>query len=374
MNTLKAKSYDSYLSKFFPESVGIAHSVFKRVVVLQINNEMVTIVNPGRGDGPGFIVLSENQLLPPSRCELACHCEKRKRQGNPSGSKTPIKITPTPPALKSCITPGAPVKLTRDFLEIENACRIYLNDASVFDSKITVPSAAVFNPQLFQRNLDFLIDYLGNIPPSPGLIAVIASSDSDEAISSHPLSASEARQTREKPTISKTAAACLDDAYLVASAIRKHVDFEKNGTDLENPRQAARFVRNLMGLGTGLTPTGDDLLLGMTACLNYFSRLQNCPYSPRAEKILSNLKKAIPRYLDKTNFISAQFLKYFLYSRLAGVLRNFLHTLFLENLPDNPAVVDRVLQYGAESGKDVMAGVYLLFFGKLNPFKNTFAV
>jgi hypothetical protein len=117
----------------------------------------------------------------------------------------------------------------------------------------------------------------------------------------------------------------------------------------ENPSKA---VKCLVGLGPGLTPTGDDVLLGFLSVFN------TCDdYIPVREafinEILSNLKY--------TSDISGYFLKMAAEGHYHEYVQNVLYSM-VSGLPESVSIsVGKLLSIGATSGTDIAAGMYLGF-------------
>jgi hypothetical protein len=107
--------------------------------------------------------------------------------------------------------------------------------------------------------------------------------------------------------------------------------------------------RALLGLGPGLTPSGDDFLVGLFAVLN----LANSP--------CHGLRRACDGILagahERTNAISIAALR----EAARGRVRDSIQALLLElaggRRPRLPDALARVLAIGATSGRDIVAGI-----------------
>jgi hypothetical protein len=117
----------------------------------------------------------------------------------------------------------------------------------------------------------------------------------------------------------------------------------------ESPSEA---VKSLIGLGPGLTPTGDDVLLGFLSFVN------TCDdFIPKREafvdEILSNLKY--------TTDISGYFLKMAAENHYHEFLQNAIYSMVF-GLPESVSIsVKKLLSIGATSGTDIATGMYLGF-------------
>lgn len=111
-------------------------------------------------------------------------------------------------------------------------------------------------------------------------------------------------------------------------------------------RPAEPAVERLVGLGMGLTPSGDDLLTGCLAALLYGGGGQSFPGE--------RLRAAIGKFQDRTAFVSGQMLRFAAQGRFRGRLRNFAAAVFSEGDPAPP--FRALLGIGASSGRDMARG------------------
>lgn len=117
----------------------------------------------------------------------------------------------------------------------------------------------------------------------------------------------------------------------------------------KNPFEA---VKSLIGLGPGLTPTGDDVLLGFLSVVN------TCDdFIPVREaftkEILSGLKC--------TSDISGYFLKMAAENHYHEYVQNVIYSMVL-GVPESVATsVKKLLTIGATSGTDIATGMYMAF-------------
>ena len=99
----------------------------------------------------------------------------------------------------------------------------------------------------------------------------------------------------------------------------------------------------LIGLGRGLTPSGDDFLCGFFTVLNAL----NIPAVPLRETVFDNL--------DRTTSISAAYLSAVLGRRYFTIYDRAVRAVFGDG--DFKEDVDFVLKMGASSGTDTLIGV-----------------
>jgi hypothetical protein len=112
--------------------------------------------------------------------------------------------------------------------------------------------------------------------------------------------------------------------------------------------RAAGVAARLVGLGPGLTPSGDDVLVGIEAALHALAR-------PSA----GFMALAIDDVEGRTTAVAATLLRH----AAAGEFAERLHTLLaaLLGLDDEaiPAAMDRAIAWGATSGTDCLLGVLI---------------
>ncbi len=114
------------------------------------------------------------------------------------------------------------------------------------------------------------------------------------------------------------------------------------------PPELQRNVSALLGLGHGLTPDGDDYLLGYLAALHHCHRLV------AHFRVMAN---AVSIGLARTTGISQHYLQLASqghFSQSILILINSIATNPQADVLINAA--DRVMQYGASSGIDTLAG------------------
>jgi Protein of unknown function (DUF2877) len=139
----------------------------------------------------------------------------------------------------------------------------------------------------------------------------------------------------------------LPDAQAIGSTVRRALADRHAAQLLEATRQ-------LIGLGPGLTPSGDDFLVGCLRGLWLMHRTV-----PGAGQMLDQLHDALLADLDaRTSRVGAEFIRY----ALEGIFAEVLDQLALALLaPSHPQVVrsavSRLLAQGETSGTDAMLGL-----------------
>jgi hypothetical protein len=148
---------------------------------------------------------------------------------------------------------------------------------------------------------------------------------------------------------------------LPATAPEVHRRMSRLLAALADPRDDAleSALTRIIGLGAGLTPSGDDAIVGMLGVLH-----RVCAPSTAAT-LLGRLHRTVPPVLERTTPISAHYLRL----ALRGAFSERL-TALLDTVAEGPergalhdgrldAAIDAVVAVGATSGADALAGVTL---------------
>lgn len=133
------------------------------------------------------------------------------------------------------------------------------------------------------------------------------------------------------------------EGYLFSKTITS-IDFPVSNISDLNPLA-------LIGLGYGLTPSGDDFLSGVLHGLHFAEILFRAKFPP-----LSGFSQVISDHLSRTGSISQHFLKYALKGQWGFNTENFLLALINGDEKTLLASVDKKLSIGASSGYDEMMG------------------
>ncbi|WP_329886005.1 DUF2877 domain-containing protein [Pseudoramibacter faecis] len=122
----------------------------------------------------------------------------------------------------------------------------------------------------------------------------------------------------------------------------------KTQHQLENchPAAAAETLSQIIGLGIGLTPSGDDFLCGALAALRACNLWQSL--------FSRSLRQILASRLSQTNPISAAFLRCALQSHFSPAVLQF----FCDPLPlDDQTIQKRFEAIGHSSGMDTLCGI-----------------
>jgi hypothetical protein len=121
---------------------------------------------------------------------------------------------------------------------------------------------------------------------------------------------------------------------------------------LEAPDAIGNVLASVVGRGPGLTPAGDDVLVGILAVLS-------SPHSGLAgAKVAESLGRLILPLLPTTTYVSGQLLR----QAANGLFGRVVHELLSALIGDQPRqklaeTVRRILQMGATSGADTCEGL-----------------
>ena len=134
-----------------------------------------------------------------------------------------------------------------------------------------------------------------------------------------------------------------------ARAFRLHTQGLCRALLKDDAAQSLRHINHLVGLGPGLTPAGDDFLLGLLAVLHL-------PESPRpAWQALGAQVMACAAM--QTNAISLAALQHAAYGKVRESLVRLCTDLLYAETPAMYEALDRVLSIGASSGCDMVVGM-----------------
>ena len=129
---------------------------------------------------------------------------------------------------------------------------------------------------------------------------------------------------------------------LLSREFRRILTHAEGEMKKKNQRQAAGWDGALLGLGIGLTPSGDDFLCGLLAAR--FMAGENC------SELKNSITKQIRRSLLRTNKISGEFLR----CAAEGQFGEAVHLLFSENIC---AGIEIMKKTGHSSGIDTLCGI-----------------
>ncbi|WP_165870222.1 DUF2877 domain-containing protein [Cricetibacter osteomyelitidis] len=117
-------------------------------------------------------------------------------------------------------------------------------------------------------------------------------------------------------------------------------------------QEAAYYLVKLIGIGIGLTPSGDDFLCGVLAALYNLGFQQTIFYK--------HLSEEIEKQLNRTNDISAAFLHCALQHQYAEFIINFFAVDEQISLVQKQKLLQSFKNIGHSSGIDTLFGIYFI--------------
>jgi hypothetical protein len=115
-------------------------------------------------------------------------------------------------------------------------------------------------------------------------------------------------------------------------------------------------VEGLIGLGSGLTPSGDDLLLGFIGTLGAVSKRMD---GREVESILEAVRDHLYENRHRTTFVSANLLAFACAGRVADPILNVIRALLFGETAVMIERVEALLRRGDSSGSEVLLGILL---------------
>lgn len=136
---------------------------------------------------------------------------------------------------------------------------------------------------------------------------------------------------------------------MILTATQRYLTQAKAFYQAKEYENAAQSLTKLIGLGIGLTPSGDDFLCGLLATFQYFNQTETPFYLKLAEQIR--------QHLTHTNIISSRFLECALTQQFSSAVLHFFQ------LPDGQAaeikkISEAFERIGHSSGMDTLFGIY----------------
>jgi hypothetical protein len=125
----------------------------------------------------------------------------------------------------------------------------------------------------------------------------------------------------------------------------------QRGWQTDDLSQVANGARQLAGLGPGLTPAGDDLLVGWLAGIFFLG--EGCGLGPKVKRVAGAV---VDVATSQTTRLSAAWLHFAGNGELAEPWHQLANGLNRGDTIATEQVVDRILGTGATSGHDAMIG------------------
>ncbi|QNS14395.1 DUF2877 domain-containing protein [Mannheimia bovis] len=136
---------------------------------------------------------------------------------------------------------------------------------------------------------------------------------------------------------------------LILSAFKQYLAQTEHFYTMNDEENACNILTKLIGLGIGLTPSGDDFLCGLLATFQYFNATQNSFYQKFTQQIKQNLVN--------TNAISNRFLDCALQQQFSLPILAFFKNLDKQNI-EIEQLSKLFENIGHSSGIDTLYGIY----------------
>jgi hypothetical protein len=125
----------------------------------------------------------------------------------------------------------------------------------------------------------------------------------------------------------------------------------------EDYQSTGMYLRKLIGLGYGLTPSGDDFLVGFFATL-YFAT-HNSDFNA---ELFVKLREYVSSEIEgNTTKISEVYLKYALKGEVSELLYSFIRGIYCEREDNLDFLINNMMDLGSSSGIDMILGCLFAF-------------
>jgi hypothetical protein len=117
-----------------------------------------------------------------------------------------------------------------------------------------------------------------------------------------------------------------------------------------------RGIHQLVGLGTGLTPSGDDMLMGFAGTLNVVSRRVG---SPEMEDVLETIARYLRALKSSTTFVSGNLLSYACAGRVSSPVLSVIRAVMFQKPSQACSAAEDLMRLGGNSGCEILLGILL---------------
>jgi Protein of unknown function (DUF2877) len=251
----------------------------------------------------------------------------------PNGLVLPLRAGQGPLA---DLQTGMAVIIERGTIHIPTpSLRLSTQNSQPWNPRPRLPTAC--QPERLEQNLAYLTALLAEKAPREGL-AVLASLSVDPALSS------------PAPDL----AAAADDSLLLHTA-RPAAERLLEGTIHQHIPLARQGASTLIGLGPGLTPSGDDVLIGFMAATSLLSE----PLGLSSELYQRLHMELLTIARGRTNKLSITWMEYAKQGEVAEHIGQLFQRLVIDDTRLLEEAALEVLKSGATSGADLLTGVIL---------------
>jgi hypothetical protein len=289
------------------DAIGHVHSVFRRVINIEIPNEgLVGVVGNEIGKGPLYISIEIPQTINLTAIGV--------KQGNR------VEIS------------GKFVGVGVDVLGVSLEKATVWKPRNQLNGILDVPEIEVNLAELHK-----LLVHFGSRSSLFHLLGLFKSDFSDEAI-----------------------AEMMNPVSRLALPQVKKLLAEINNSNSEGIMQSSR---NLIGLGPGLTPAADDFLVGLMLIMSYIT--QNL--GNQGITVQAAIKSIASCVRNRTTTISEEFLLQAADGNANEVVLSLIEALLTANPAEVERTAQRAMDYGGTSGIDIALGI---LFGAHMMLKN----
>lgn len=120
----------------------------------------------------------------------------------------------------------------------------------------------------------------------------------------------------------------------------------------------AAAIDSFVGLGPGLTPSGDDFICGLFSVLFYCSGFMGI----QVNEIRDMGLKIVEHAKDKTTIVGYNMLRSYLNGELPEHMHDFMNNILTREDESLVKLFDKILQIGSTSGSDMAAGILYAFY------------
>ncbi len=113
-----------------------------------------------------------------------------------------------------------------------------------------------------------------------------------------------------------------------------------------------KSAENLIGLGLGLTPSADDMLVGFTSSLWWISHSLN-----KGLDTVHQINEAVVFRVERTNLLSRQLLRHAAKGEVNEHLTELLEGVLSRTTSDIGKLVEKIMEIGETSGLDMTLGI-----------------
>jgi hypothetical protein len=231
------------------------------------------------------------------------------------------------------LTPGNLVSIFQDRISIGTAISIELSQEAKFDSTFCFPSNILFEITQFERNYEYICSYIKLINNEYRSYLFKAYFQDDE-------------NSKEVIYIRRNLCKFRDSIIYM-----DEINFEES-------------LSAIIGLGQGLTPSFDDMIIGILVSLRYMNHYKESlftdqTYPENLNFALNKLPPLIHKFSAKTNFISSSFLVYALENRFTGNIKDLLDSIFIGDIKKS-CILEKFLEYSSYSSLDTLLGILFI--------------